>query len=588
MFSRFGILLLLAAFFSLPSAAFADECKSSGLRSSTAELLDFGCNLNKMSGECRSFFYENPDLLEFAENCENPNDHRYEVTKRYDACKDAGIEAWTDIWVQLNKAGRAIEACNEKIECKQRVAFEAYFVCRNPDGSNQFPCVDPAQLADVNVSDLLRKRDQVRELAKRDVNYRNDILSHGAILPEEEGPPLESLVQASLAELGVRRQCFNSVGYWRMGCYALGTVVDPTLLAGGAALGAIKGMKWASAALRVKNLTRATELFAQGARQAGLKAIERAWGKALASEDLKAIEAAHSVGVGELGVDGTTARLGNYTKAQLLRKYKILRGRFSREQIHDLLRSGAAGLAANESKADEVLEALTAVESDTQHLADGIAAQSSKLSNFKDYQTYQAQVDALKKKQEEILANWDPSSLESTQKAQSDLASLKYKLDKAKAEAELWKKRQSNTEWAPVRDDRRVIAPDRVYNIKTDRGEDIKVVFGDKVTSDVMWDTGNSLRSEAGDAFVEAVGRGYTRGGSSSGIETMSLSGRKIVKLRIVGHGVGAYRVYGIEQNGVIYFLTWEQESSHDSQYLNRVYENTIRAFDAYKKSHKI
>ena len=52
---------------------------------------------------------------------------------------------------------------------------------------------------------------------------------------------------------------------------------------------------------------------------------ERSLDRVLSEEEVSALERAHRVGMGEIGKDGTPARVGNYTEAQLRKKSRILK-----------------------------------------------------------------------------------------------------------------------------------------------------------------------------------------------------------------------------------------------------------------------
>ena len=72
---------------------------------------------------------------------------------------------------------------------------------------------------------------------------------------------------------------------------------------------------------------------------------ERSLRRALNKKQAEALERAHRVGLGEKGKDGTPARIGNYTEAQLREKARILReAGFSRAERQKLIKDGVVGL----------------------------------------------------------------------------------------------------------------------------------------------------------------------------------------------------------------------------------------------------
>lgn len=87
-----------------------------------------------------------------------------------------------------------------------------------------------------------------------------------------------------------------------------------------------------------------------------LQKAQQLLGTQLTKEQGEAILEAHRIGAGEPGKDQSPASIGNYTTNQLLRKARILKeAGFSKEQVHNLLGSGIAGvLPASEISLDLV------------------------------------------------------------------------------------------------------------------------------------------------------------------------------------------------------------------------------------------
>ena len=78
--------------------------------------------------------------------------------------------------------------------------------------------------------------------------------------------------------------------------------------------------------------------------QERLSEAEKVLARSLPSEQRQAIIAAHEVGQGALGRDGTLARIGNYTQGQIGEKVRILRqAGLGRDEIRVLIDQGLAG-----------------------------------------------------------------------------------------------------------------------------------------------------------------------------------------------------------------------------------------------------
>ena len=72
---------------------------------------------------------------------------------------------------------------------------------------------------------------------------------------------------------------------------------------------------------------------------------ETSLSRELNTQQVEALQRAHLVGKGQIGKDGTPARIGNYTSAQLRDKIKILRDAgFSRAERRKLMKDGVVGI----------------------------------------------------------------------------------------------------------------------------------------------------------------------------------------------------------------------------------------------------
>lgn len=236
--------------------AYSEEkaCLYDKHRSSVRDTSVFACRIEAVRDECRQFFKDNPDLLKYANDCSNPSDDRWVATRWSQTCGSAALrefKKWGNIFSRLEEAGKLIDACNERLECKKNIAAQAYFVCKNADGSNQYPCTDEKILKDVEIRDLLRKRLRLRALARGDKD-RAELEAKGVPIPEIiEDAPLDELLAARRDELGLKSKCLNTAANIRTACMAIATAVDPTILIGtGPSAGPLVGLKFVAAALK--------------------------------------------------------------------------------------------------------------------------------------------------------------------------------------------------------------------------------------------------------------------------------------------------------------------------------------------------
>lgn len=97
-------------------------------------------------------------------------------------------------------------------------------------------------------------------------------------------------------------------------------------------------------------------------------------------EEEIAIIRAHYVGSGELGDDGTPAKIGNYTFAQKRQKYTILRRAFSEKDSRLLMKKGIAGADTADSEIFEDIndENITTTDAELKGIADTLASMGTK------------------------------------------------------------------------------------------------------------------------------------------------------------------------------------------------------------------
>lgn len=260
------------------------------------------CNVEMLSAECVDWFIENPDTKAYGRHCSDPHERRTTLEQLKDTCGEAWGKAWMEMWAMLagiwNGAAESFKQSEEfflqcendaSLDCKRQLAVESYFKFRTDD-----------ELRDVSTLDLLRKRTQVREMAKRDPKYKQMLERANVPLPEGESslppmPPLSVLLGVAnkkLSQLKVKFQCYNGIGYTRMACYALGSIIDPTIALGGAGLAA-KGGRWAWFALTATTLQRAGEVTSKvesvGEKVASAAKAVREGGEVVAAANAAAV-----------------------------------------------------------------------------------------------------------------------------------------------------------------------------------------------------------------------------------------------------------------------------------------------------------
>lgn len=183
------------------------------------------------------------------------------------------------------------------------------------------------------------------------------------------------------------------------------------------------------------------------------------------------------------------------------------------------------------------------------------------------------------------FAQWDPVDHTSNARLTHDLPLFERKATRFVGELNLWYQRMITRDFNEIRDDPRLLLPNRIYRVQTERGDTVAVRFSHKVLEEFFWEDKHQVITNAAQHAVEAVARGYqpisSRG--ASGIATLpaAIGGRTVYKIMIVGNGIGAHRIYGLVTNGVIGFVTHEESSDHDAAFLQRVTRRAIRAYES-------
>lgn len=141
--------------------------------------------------------------------------------------------------------------------------------------------------------------------------------------------------------------CLNAEAKTRKVCHVMGDLILPpaaffAFLKRG--VGAAKEFPSLNKAFDGLNST--TRLSDYRAR---LKNADEILARELGQAQQEAVVRAHLVGVGEVGIDGTLAKVGNYTFAQLRRKNAILKeAGLTKEEIRKLMEAGVVGIGPDE------------------------------------------------------------------------------------------------------------------------------------------------------------------------------------------------------------------------------------------------
>ena len=181
---------------------------------------------------------------------------------------------------------------------------------------------------------------------------------------DKTSPPFRSVkalksMAGSLADLVIRTitdllsqkyqemGCLNTEAKSEMLCQFLGEIFIPPV----AAISLIKyGPKAIKQFPNLKNaFAKNKTLFPNNSRR--IAEAEYILNRTIPDHQRKAIIKAHNVGKGQKGVDGSFAKIGNYTPAQLRQKAKLLKkAGLNSDEIRQLMEKGIVGLAPQELK----------------------------------------------------------------------------------------------------------------------------------------------------------------------------------------------------------------------------------------------
>ncbi len=179
---------------------------------------------------------------------------------------------------------------------------------------------------------------------------------------QEASPPFQAMkaargVASSIASLLINNiQEFLQSQYQEFGCLNFRARMETTCLIAGDLLippmSAIQLLKYGPKAIKASS--RLSQIIAEKKRVIQTRRLsrikdlaERSLNKRLTNQQVQAIQNAHLIGRGQPGADGSPARIGNYTLAQLRRKADILKqAGFSPAEIRELMEDGVVGISS--------------------------------------------------------------------------------------------------------------------------------------------------------------------------------------------------------------------------------------------------
>ena len=179
---------------------------------------------------------------------------------------------------------------------------------------------------------------------------------------QEASPPFQEMKAARGVASGIASLLINNIQeflqsqYQEFGCLNFRARMETTCLIAGDLLippmSAIQLLKYGPKAIkaspRLSQIIAEKKRVIQTRRLSRIKDLaERSLNKTLTDQQVQAIQNAHLIGRGQPGADGSPARIGNYTLAQLRRKADILKqAGFSPAEIRELMEDGVVGIAS--------------------------------------------------------------------------------------------------------------------------------------------------------------------------------------------------------------------------------------------------
>jgi hypothetical protein len=366
---HWGLLFVLLMTLS-PSAKAEVPCWKNNL--STKAQRD-ACELEWKAAKCDEFFAQNPDKKEFARRCDPPDGVAKQGWGVIAGCAEGLGGAWWDllkslvnipgeIWSYLGKnldaRTRFLDSCAHDDSCKRDLFFRA--TGREPTSEEKKKYLDTVNnvsgayiwwekaerhQATLRQVEQQKRAQKIQELQSRvppgTPEYMKElekIIPDAARQRDEDVKAAWDAIDGFWKKQQQKLECYDTETATEMVCYAIGSILDPTLAAGLA----VKSVRLA------KVLGKAAGAVGEAAQAAK---AEKALGRALSQSQKDAVERAHLVGAGEVGKDGVNAAgVDNYTWAQLREKARILReAGFSEAETRKLMEAGIVGLESDKA-----------------------------------------------------------------------------------------------------------------------------------------------------------------------------------------------------------------------------------------------
>ena len=151
----------------------------------------------------------------------------------WDTVRDL-VSAPIELWKNVSDSQKFLDECGRTPACKRELAFNGAYLTKI--SSRPLSEFSPAELAaadkaiaDVNVGDLLRKREQVREMAMRDRKYQAWLKANHVSVPALDSDrtlanAVVEIMNSKLAQFNGKRACFNAEEQAELYCATLADI----------------------------------------------------------------------------------------------------------------------------------------------------------------------------------------------------------------------------------------------------------------------------------------------------------------------------------------------------------------------------
>lgn len=222
---------------------------------------------------------------------------------------------------------------------------------------------------------------------------------------------------------------------------------------------------------------------------------------------------------------------------------------------------------------DAVLEQLIALENRVEDLIVQLTALKAYNS---DDGKIGAQLYRIQNRINEFIENADSTMSRQIFEKQSQI--IYRQLDDVQDHINLLIQRNSNTSWAAVIENPRLMKPDHFYQIDSLDNHLKQVVFAEDVVKEIFWSE-QPLMQKASTLIFRALMRGRSHATDKSGIVAFETD-RTVFKIRIIGTAVGAIRLAGYFVGESFFIVTWSNEPSHSDHASTKLIETVKRIRD--------